>query len=82
MVKWSIVSSNSSRDNDGNKPRYSAALFASPRGGYQVKPPEGVVDEANPYLFKPFGYEVFARFYSTHVDRGAVGYSLKAYCRV
>ncbi|XVF25060.1 hypothetical protein REPUB_Repub13aG0181100 [Reevesia pubescens] len=66
----------------GNKARYSAGLFAGPRGGYQVKAPEEVVDEANPLLFKPFDYEEFAAFYIKQVNQGALENSLKAYCRV
>ncbi|XVE88981.1 hypothetical protein DITRI_Ditri19aG0113400 [Diplodiscus trichospermus] len=66
----------------GNKARYCGGLFATPRGGYQVKTPEKLVDEENPLRFKPFDYEEFLGFYSTQVARGAVGSGLKTYCNV
>ncbi|XVF74656.1 hypothetical protein PTKIN_Ptkin13bG0128700 [Pterospermum kingtungense] len=66
----------------GNKTRYCAGLFATPRGGYQVKAPEEFVDEEHPRLFKPFDYEDFLGFYSTEVARGTIGSGLKVYCSV
>ncbi|XVF25899.1 hypothetical protein REPUB_Repub13aG0253800 [Reevesia pubescens] len=65
-----------------NKARYTAGLFSAVRGGYQVKPPKEVVDEANPLLFKPFDYEEFAGIYRTQVDRGVVESGLRAHYRV
>ena len=66
----------------GNKARYCAGLFATPRGGYQVKAPEELVDEENPLLFKPFDYEEFLGVYTKEVGQGAVGSGLKGYCSV
>ncbi|XVE88980.1 hypothetical protein DITRI_Ditri19aG0113300 [Diplodiscus trichospermus] len=66
----------------GNKTRYTAGLFAIPRGGYQVKAPEELVDEENPLLFKPFDYDEFLVFYATQLARGATKSGLKVYCSV
>ncbi|KAE8680886.1 gibberellin 20 oxidase 1 [Hibiscus syriacus] len=65
----------------GDKARYSVGLFASPRGGYQVKAPEELVDNKNPMLFKPFDFEEFLRFYSTQVAPGGDRTGLSAYCK-
>ncbi|KAK8482382.1 hypothetical protein V6N13_080542 [Hibiscus sabdariffa] len=66
----------------GDKVRYSAGLFALPRGGFRVKAPEELVDDEAGFLFKPFDYEEFSEFYSTQIARGVVEYDLKAYCSV
>ena len=66
----------------GNKTRYSVGLFATPRGGYQVKAPEELVDEENPLLFKPFDYDEFMGFFTTERARGVFISDLKAYCSV
>ncbi|XVF74655.1 hypothetical protein PTKIN_Ptkin13bG0128600 [Pterospermum kingtungense] len=63
----------------GNKTRYCFGLFTIPRGGYQVKVPEELVNEENPLLFKPFDYEEFMVF---HTTPGVADSSLKAYCSV
>ncbi|XWS19042.1 hypothetical protein CRYUN_Cryun32bG0097000 [Craigia yunnanensis] len=64
-----------------NETRYSTVLFAAPRGGYQVKTPEELVDEENPLLFKPFDYDEFMGFFTTERARGVIS-DLKAYCSV
>ncbi|XVF74659.1 hypothetical protein PTKIN_Ptkin13bG0129000 [Pterospermum kingtungense] len=67
----------------GNKTRYCVALFASPRGGYQVKVPEELVDEEHPLLFKPFDYEGFLGFYSAQdITRRVTESGLKVYCSI
>ncbi|XVF74657.1 hypothetical protein PTKIN_Ptkin13bG0128800 [Pterospermum kingtungense] len=66
----------------GNETRYCAGLFATPRGGYQVKAPEELVDEEHPLLLKPFDFEEFLVFYSTEGPRATTGSGLKAYCSV
>ncbi|KAG4154526.1 hypothetical protein ERO13_D03G073600v2 [Gossypium hirsutum] len=65
-----------------SKARYCVGLFATPRGGYQVKAPKELVDDKNGLLFKPFDYEEFLGFYSIHAARGALESGLKAYCSV
>ncbi|XP_038999729.1 probable 2-oxoglutarate-dependent dioxygenase AOP1 [Hibiscus syriacus] len=66
----------------GNKARYSVGLCATPRGGYQVKAPEELVDDKNPALFKPFDYEEFLGFYLAQVIAGDAKHDLKGYCSV
>ncbi|KAL4388318.1 hypothetical protein GQ457_09G008960 [Hibiscus cannabinus] len=66
----------------GNEARYSAGMFAAPRGGYRVKTPEELVDDKNPGLFKPFDYEEYLGFYLTQVIRGGTRPDLKGYCVV
>ncbi|XVF74658.1 hypothetical protein PTKIN_Ptkin13bG0128900 [Pterospermum kingtungense] len=67
----------------GNKTRYCVALFATPRGGYQVKAPEELVDEEHPLLFKPFDYEEFLGSYSTQdAARRPTESGLKVYCSI
>ncbi|XVF56500.1 hypothetical protein PTKIN_Ptkin06aG0126200 [Pterospermum kingtungense] len=72
-----IVFSMSSVIMTGNTTRYCFRLFTIPRGGYQVKVPEELMNEENPLLFKPFDYEEFMVF---HTTPGVVDPSLKAYC--
>ncbi|OMO69332.1 Oxoglutarate/iron-dependent dioxygenase [Corchorus olitorius] len=62
-----------------NKARYCAGLFAAPKGGYQVKIPEELVDEQNPLMFKPFDFEEFLEF---HVSKEHLSAGLKAYCTI
>ncbi|OMP00231.1 Isopenicillin N synthase [Corchorus olitorius] len=66
----------------GNKARYCAGLFAAPRGGYQVKIPEELVDEQNPFMFKPSDYEEFLEFYASQLAKGNLSDRLKAYCTI
>ncbi|OMP00170.1 Oxoglutarate/iron-dependent dioxygenase [Corchorus olitorius] len=62
-----------------NKARYCAVLFANPKGGYQVKIPEELVDEENPLMFKPFDYDEFWEFYASQIAKGDLSTGLKAY---
>ncbi|KAE8662907.1 hypothetical protein F3Y22_tig00113124pilonHSYRG00376 [Hibiscus syriacus] len=64
----------------GDNARYSVGLFAAPRGGYQVKAPEELVDDKNPVLFKPFDYEEFLGFYLTQVAPVGARAGLTTYC--
>ncbi|KAK8663675.1 hypothetical protein V6N13_083482 [Hibiscus sabdariffa] len=66
----------------GINTRYCVALFATPRGGYQVKVPEELVDDKNGPLFKPFDYEEFWTTFYTQAAQGNYGYDLKTYCSV
>ncbi|KAE8684138.1 Detected protein of unknown function [Hibiscus syriacus] len=59
MVKWSIVCALPSGRDKRNKVRYSIGVFARPRGGYPVKVPEGLVDDKNGLLFKPFDLDEY-----------------------
>ncbi|OMP00229.1 Isopenicillin N synthase [Corchorus olitorius] len=63
----------------GNNTRYCVGLFADPKGGYQVKIPEELVDEQNPFMFKPFDYEEFLELYASQYAKGNLSYGLKAY---
>ncbi|OMP00230.1 Oxoglutarate/iron-dependent dioxygenase [Corchorus olitorius] len=65
-----------------NKARYCAGLFATPKGGYQVKIPEELVDEQNPLMFKPFDYEEFLDYFSSQLAKGDLSAGLKAYCSI
>ncbi|KAK5843080.1 hypothetical protein PVK06_005511 [Gossypium arboreum] len=53
-----------------SKARCCVGMFATPRGGYQVKAPKELVDDKIGLLFKPFDCEEFLGFYSIHAARG------------
>ncbi|KAM7255936.1 hypothetical protein ACFE04_011677 [Oxalis oulophora] len=42
--------------------RYSIALFSVPSSDYIVKPPEELVDEEHPLLYKPFTHDEYLEF--------------------
>ncbi|OMO73628.1 Oxoglutarate/iron-dependent dioxygenase [Corchorus olitorius] len=65
-----------------NKARYCAGLFSTPKGGYQVKIPEELVDKENPLMFKPFDYEEFMDVYASQVAKGDLSAGIKAYCTI
>ncbi|XP_022777148.1 probable 2-oxoglutarate-dependent dioxygenase AOP1 [Durio zibethinus] len=65
----------------GDKTRYSLGLFSFPKGGYIIKVPEELVDEAHPLLYKPFDYAEFLKFCCTEDGQKAHS-SLKVYCGV
>lgn len=46
----------------GDEPRYSVALFVTPKPGYLIQAPEEMVDEEHPLLFKPFEYIEYLDF--------------------
>ncbi|XP_021298679.1 probable 2-oxoglutarate-dependent dioxygenase AOP1 [Herrania umbratica] len=65
----------------GDKARYSIGLFSIPKGGYTIKAPDELVDEAHPLLFKPFDHVQFLGFYYTEAGQKAES-ALKVYCGV
>lgn len=65
----------------GDMARYSIGLFSIPKGGYMIKAPDELVDEAHPLLFKPFDHVQFLGFYYTEAGQKAES-ALKAYCGV
>ncbi|XVF25064.1 hypothetical protein REPUB_Repub13aG0181400 [Reevesia pubescens] len=65
----------------GEKARYSAGLFSIPKGGYIIKAPDELVDEAHPLLFKPFDHVEFLGFYYTEAGQKSES-ALKEYCGV
>ncbi|XVF25051.1 hypothetical protein REPUB_Repub13aG0180600 [Reevesia pubescens] len=60
IVKWSIVSSKSSCNNDEELGKVQHQNVSMPEWRLPSKGSRKVVDEANPLLFKPFDYEEFA----------------------
>ncbi|KAE8662783.1 gibberellin 20 oxidase 1 [Hibiscus syriacus] len=60
--------------------RYCVGLFATPKGGYQVKVPKELVDDKHGLLFKPFDYDEFWKTFCTQMAQGNHRFSLKNYC--
>ncbi|OVA06521.1 Oxoglutarate/iron-dependent dioxygenase [Macleaya cordata] len=64
---------------NGDKPRYSLALFTFSKNLVQV--PEELVDEEHPLMFKPFDNMGLLKFYVTEEGRKAES-TVKAYCGI
>ncbi|XP_060190397.1 probable 2-oxoglutarate-dependent dioxygenase AOP1 [Lycium barbarum] len=62
--------------------RFSIGLFTFPKEGYLVKPPEELVDEEHPLVYKPFDGIKYVQFFKSEAGQKAGHGSLKAYCGV
>ncbi|KAL8250172.1 hypothetical protein R6Q59_033865 [Mikania micrantha] len=64
---------------NANRTRLSVGLFSMPKIGTIVKPPEEMVDDEHPLLFKPFDYGEFMDYFCMAGVKKDT-YGLKTYC--